>query len=70
MPKVSVNGYITARRVNPADEGLTIFVIALFRQQSDHVKCQPFKSGVPKILIVSDIKICSSTAPLPLPADP
>ena len=63
-------GYITALNVKPVDPGLEIFEIALFLQHESHVKCHPLISGVPKILIVSDLKICSSTAPFPFPILP
>jgi hypothetical protein len=60
---------MTALNVNPA-LGLLRLVIALFLQQEPQVKCQPLASGVPKILIVSDLNICSSTDPFPFPENP
>ena len=53
MPVESVNGYITALKVNAAPEIAKLF-IAAFRQQELQVKCQPLLSGVPVISIGSD----------------
>ena len=59
----STNGYIDALKVNPAEEGFKILVIAAFLQQLSHVNCQPSIGGTPGSDKGKDWKIYSSTDP-------